>query len=65
MEVGIITNIINIVVGYIYIYIFSKYCDVFISVAERCENIMLTLVKRSTERYYALFTARFCNVPIT
>ena len=44
---------------------FYKLCDVFISVVERCENIMLTLVKRSTERYYASFTTRFCNVPIT
>ena len=33
--------------------------------AERCENIMLALVKRSTERYYTSFTTRFCNVPIT
>ena len=32
---------------------------------ERCENIMLTLVKRSTKRYYASFTTRSCNVPIT
>ena len=37
----------------------------FLSEVERCEIIMLTLVKRSTERYYASFTARFCNVPIT
>ena len=37
----------------------------FISVVERCENIMLKLVKRSTERYYSSFTTRFCNVPIT
>ena len=44
---------------------FSKYCDVFISVAERCKNIMLTLVKRSTERYNASFIARSWNVPIT
>ena len=52
---------------YIYIYIFFlyKYCDVFISVAERSEHIMLTLVKLSTERYYVSFTTRFCNVPIT
>ena len=42
-----------------FIIFFSKYCDVFVSVAERCENIMLTLVKRSTERNYASFTARF------
>ena len=33
--------------------------------AECCENIMLTLVKRSTERNYASFTTLFCNVPIT
>ena len=33
--------------------------------AERCENIMLTLIKRSMERYCASFTTRFCNVPIT
>ena len=26
---------------------------------------MLTLVKRSTERYHTSFTARFCNVTIT
>ena len=32
---------------------------------ERCENIMLTLVKRFTERYYASFATRSCNVPIT
>ena len=32
---------------------------------KRCENIMLTLVKRSTERYYASFTTRSCDVPIT
>ena len=32
---------------------------------ERCENRMLTLVKRSTKRYYASFTTRSCNVPIT
>ena len=32
---------------------------------ERCENIMLTLIKRSTECYCASFTTRFCNVPIT
>ena len=37
----------------------------FISVAERSENIMLTLVKLSTERYYVSLTTRFCNVPIT
>ena len=37
----------------------------FISDVERCENIMLTLVKRSTERYSASFIARSWNVPIT
>ena len=32
---------------------------------ERCENLKLTLVKRSTEHYYASFTTRSCNVSIT
>ena len=37
----------------------------FISDVERCENIMVTLVRRSTERYYVSLTTRFCNVLIT
>ena len=37
----------------------------FLSELERCENIMLTLVKSSTERYNASFTARSWNVYIT
>ena len=31
----------------------------FISDVERCENIMLTLVKRSMERYNGSFITRF------
>ena len=37
----------------------------FISDVERCENIMLTLVKRSKERYNRSFRTRFKNVHIT
>ena len=37
----------------------------FISDVERCENIMLTLVKRSMERYNGSFITRFKNVYIT
>ena len=37
----------------------------FISDVERCENIMLTLVKRSKERYNGSFRTRFKNVHIT
>ena len=37
----------------------------FISDVERCENIMLTLVKRSMERYNGSFRTRFKNVYIT
>ena len=37
----------------------------FISDVERCENIMLTLVKRSMERYNGSFRTRVKNVYIT
>ena len=37
----------------------------FISDVERCENIMLTLVKRSIERYNGSFITRSKNVYIT
>ena len=37
----------------------------FISDVERCENIMLTLVKRFMERYNGSFITRFKNVYIT
>ena len=40
-----------------------KYYDIFISEVKRC--IVLTLVKRSTGRYNASFTARSWNVSIT
>ena len=37
----------------------------FISDVERCENIMLTLVKRFMERHNGSFITRFKNVYIT